>query len=222
MSVALERRLELPVFASDEVARGRHHLWGKAALDRLLALVLLVFLAPLLLVLAVLVKVTSPGPVLFKQVRVGQHGELFELWKLRSMVSGADRLQVSLVGRNEGCGVLFKMRRDPRVTVVGRWLRRWSLDELPQLVNVLRGQMSLVGPRPPLAAEVAAYPAGVARRLEVKPGLTGLWQVSGRSDLSWEDSVRLDLHYVEHWSLWMDLAVLGRTLFAVARGSGAY
>ena len=137
------------------------------------------------------------------------------------MVNAEARL-AELRDLNDTDGELFKMRNDPRVTPVGRWLRRFSLDEIPQLVNVVKGDMSLVGPRPPLAREVAGYPADMRRRLVVKPGLTGLWQVSGRSDLSWEESIRLDLAYVENWSLAMDLAILARTVNAVVRSSGAY
>nr|BFE85692.1 hypothetical protein GCM10020093_082930 [Planobispora longispora] len=137
------------------------------------------------------------------------------------MVVGAEHIQADL-GTDDGNGVLFKLRKDPRVTPVGSWLRRYSLDELPQLMNVLTGEMSLVGPRPPLPAEVAQYGTDVHRRLVVKPGMTGLWQVSGRSDLSWEESVRLDLRYVENWSLALDLQILWKTWSAVIRGTGAY
>jgi lipopolysaccharide/colanic/teichoic acid biosynthesis glycosyltransferase len=144
------------------------------------------------------------------------------MYKFRTMVVDAERLLDGLIERNEGDGVLFKMRDDPRITRTGRWLRRFSLDELPQLINVLRGEMSLVGPRPPLPEEVAAYPSDMRRRLAVSPGLTGLWQVSGRSDLSWEETVRLDLRYVENWSFSLDLVILLRTLSAVCRSSGAY
>jgi lipopolysaccharide/colanic/teichoic acid biosynthesis glycosyltransferase len=142
--------------------------------------------------------------------------------KFRSMVVDAEARKAQLILRNESGDVLFKMRKDPRVTRVGEWLRRWSLDELPQLINVLRGDMSLVGPRPPLPDEVARYVDHVRRRLVVRPGITGLWQVSGRSDLSWDESVRLDLRYVENWSLMLDLQILWKTLSAVLSGSGAY
>ena len=142
--------------------------------------------------------------------------------KFRSMSRDAWKTQADLAAHNEASGVLFKLKRDPRVTPVGRLLRRYSLDELPQLINVLRGSMSLVGPRPALPAEVAAYPDDVYRRLVVRPGLTGLWQVSGRSDLAWEEAVRLDLRYVENWSLGLDAVIIMRTLKAVLRGQGAY
>jgi exopolysaccharide biosynthesis polyprenyl glycosylphosphotransferase len=194
----------------------------KAACDLLGAAVLVAVGAPLLLAIAVAIKLDSPGPVLFRQVRVGRHGREFMMIKFRSMCPDATGRLAALRGRSDSDGPLFKMRRDPRVTRVGRWLRRFSLDELPQLFNVLRGHMSLVGPRPPLPEEVAVYPDDVRRRLAVKPGMTGLWQVSGRSDLPWEEAVRLDLRYVENWTLTLDLVILLRTLSAVTRSSGAY
>jgi lipopolysaccharide/colanic/teichoic acid biosynthesis glycosyltransferase len=155
-------------------------------------------------------------------VRVGRDGQQFNIFKFRTMYTDAEARLAEIMHLNEHDGALFKMRDDPRITPVGRWLRRFSLDELPQLFNVALGHMSLVGPRPPLPAEVAKYPADMRRRLVVKPGMTGLWQVSGRSDLSWEESIRLDLRYVENWSLTMDLVILARTITAVARVSGAY
>lgn len=194
----------------------------KGGMDKVVALAALLFLAPVLLALALLVRVGSPGPVLFRQERVGVNGRSFTMLKFRSMVVDADRQLEALRADNISDGLLFKLRDDPRVTPVGRWLRRLSLDELPQLVNVLTGSMSLVGPRPPLPSEVAAYDSSVRRRLLVKPGLTGLWQVSGRSDLSWDEAVRLDLRYVENWSLALDLLILWRTGRAVLRRSGAY
>jgi exopolysaccharide biosynthesis polyprenyl glycosylphosphotransferase len=196
----------------------------KAAFDRVGAFVLLTLSAPMLVVLAGLVMFGrgGRGPAIFRQERVGKDGRPFVLSKFRTMVVNAEARLHNLRDLNDTDGELFKMRNDPRVTPVGRWLRRYSLDELPQLVNVLKGDMSLVGPRPPLALEVAGYPSDMLRRLVVKPGLTGLWQVSGRSDLSWEESIRLDLTYVENWSLAMDLAILARTASAVARSSGAY
>jgi exopolysaccharide biosynthesis polyprenyl glycosylphosphotransferase len=194
----------------------------KGLFDRILAVLALLIVGPVILGLAVAVRRTSPGPAFFRQIRVGKDGREFLLYKLRTMYADAEERQEELNGSNEHDGVLFKIRRDPRVTPLGRTLRRYSLDELPQLVNVLRGQMSLVGPRPPLPCEVVQYPEDVRRRLVVKPGLTGLWQVSGRSDLSWEDSVRLDLRYVENWSLTFDLVILLRTFTALVRTSGAY
>nr|WP_074319351.1 sugar transferase [Micromonospora cremea] len=196
----------------------------KAVFDRVSALLLLIVAAPVLLAIAVLVRMSpgAGGPAIFRQVRVGKNGRPFRIYKFRTMYVNAEERLAELLDRNETDGELFKMRQDPRVTRVGRWLRRLSLDEVPQLVNVLRGDMSLVGPRPPLPREVANYPSDMRRRLVVKPGLTGLWQVSGRSDLSWEESIRLDLSYVENWSLTMDLVILVRTLSAVVRSSGAY
>jgi lipopolysaccharide/colanic/teichoic acid biosynthesis glycosyltransferase len=187
----------------------------------LASLVLLLF-SPVLLAIAALVRLTSRGPALFFQTRVGRNGELFRMVKFRSMYVGADARLAELADLNESDGVLFKMRDDPRVTPMGRVLRKFSLDELPQLINVVTGSMSLVGPRPPLPSEVAQYEDSTRRRLLVKPGLTGLWQVSGRSDLSWEESVRLDLHYVENWSLAMDMVVLFKTARVVVRATGAY
>jgi exopolysaccharide biosynthesis polyprenyl glycosylphosphotransferase len=184
---------------------------------------LIALLSPLFALIAIAIKRDSRGPILFRQTRVGRNGREFTIFKFRTMQADAEIRRRDLVHLNEhGGGVMFKMRNDPRVTRTGRWLRRYSLDELPQLFNVLLGQMSLVGPRPPLPDEVAAYADDVRRRLAVKPGMTGLWQVSGRSDLPWEEAVRLDLRYVENWSLSMDLVIMLRTLTAVARSSGAY
>lgn len=193
----------------------------KGAFDRLSALLLLVLLAPVFVGIAIAIK-TDGGPVFFRQTRVGQGGSAFRMVKFRSMVVDAEKLRLQLVEANEGAGPLFKMRHDPRVTRVGQWLRRYSLDELPQLFNVLGGSMSLVGPRPPLPEEVLTYSREMHRRLHVRPGLTGLWQVSGRSNLSWEESIRLDLRYVENWSLALDALILWKTLGAVIKGEGAY
>jgi exopolysaccharide biosynthesis polyprenyl glycosylphosphotransferase len=194
----------------------------KSVFEVSLAALLLVLLAPLFLAIALWVKVDSRGPVFFRQVRVGRGGEMFPMYKFRTMHGDAEQRLQRLQERNDFAGVLFKIRADPRVTRSGRRLRRHSLDELPQLLNVLRGEMSLVGPRPPLPTEVDQYPQDMRRRLVVKPGMTGLWQVSGRSDLSWEDSIRLDLRYVENWSLTVDLVILIRTTMVVMRGAGAY
>jgi exopolysaccharide biosynthesis polyprenyl glycosylphosphotransferase len=194
----------------------------KAVFDRVGAGLLVLVIAPVLLAVAVGVKLDSKGPVLFPQRRVGLDGRVFWMLKFRTMELDAERKITELIPSSNGNGVLFKMRLDPRVTRVGRVLRRYSLDELPQLFNVLKGDMSLVGPRPPLPSEVERYGVDMRRRFVVKPGLTGLWQVSGRSDLSWEESVRVDVHYVENWSLFLDLVILWRTLGAVIRGVGAY
>ncbi|MEP6463266.1 MAG: exopolysaccharide biosynthesis polyprenyl glycosylphosphotransferase, partial [Frankiaceae bacterium] len=195
----------------------------KGGFDRVVALAAVVVLAPILLGIALAIRTTSPGPALFRQRRVGRKSEQFTIYKFRTMRTDAEAALPGLAAANEQTdGVLFKMRKDPRITRLGAVLRRYSVDELPQLLNVLRGQMSLVGPRPPLPAEVAQYTDDVYRRLLVKPGLTGLWQVSGRSDLPWEEAVRLDLDYVENWSLPLDLAILWRTGAAVLASRGAY
>ncbi len=194
----------------------------KSAFDRLGASLALIVLSPMLAVIAIAIRSGSKGPALFRQVRVGRDGRDFTVLKFRTMVVDAEQRKAALIQHNDHDGVLFKIRNDPRVTRIGGWLRRYSLDELPQLINVLRGDMSLVGPRPPLPEEVVQYGDDVRRRLVVRPGMTGLWQVSGRADLSWEESVRLDLRYVENWSLTLDLQILWKTWSAVARGSGAY
>ena len=170
-----------------------------------------------------IVRLDSQGWPLFRQTRIGKNGREFTVYKIRTMRADAESLLDSLREQNESSdGLLFKIRKDPRVTRVGAWLRKWSLDELPQLWNVVRGDMALVGPRPPLPREVSNYGTEVARRLLVKPGITGLWQVSGRANLSWEDSVRLDLYYVENWSFALDAMIVWKTIFAVLRNDGAY
>lgn len=194
----------------------------KSAFDRIVAAASLVVLLPLLAVLAVAIKLDDGGPVLFRQTRIGKDGKPFTLYKLRTMVVDAEQRLADVIALNEGEGLLFKIRKDPRVTKVGEWFRRRSLDELPQLINVLIGDMSLVGPRPALPTETDAYGHFVRRRLAVKPGITGLWQVSGRSDLAWEEAVRLDVRYVENWSFVLDLQILWKTGFAVMHGDGAY
>jgi exopolysaccharide biosynthesis polyprenyl glycosylphosphotransferase len=194
----------------------------KSLMDRMGAGLALVLLSPVFLLITVLIRTSGPGNVLFKQTRVGRNGREFTVLKFRTMVRDAERMKTQLTVRNDHDGVLFKIKNDPRITRVGGFLRRYSLDELPQLLNVMLGDMSLVGPRPPLPDEVAQYGFDVRRRLVVKPGMTGLWQVGGRSDLSWEESVRLDLRYVENWSLALDLQIMWKTVAAVLRGSGAY
>ena len=194
----------------------------KSAFDKFLALAALALTIPVFLAIPVAIWLGDGGPPFFRQIRVGRHGRLFTVFKFRTMVRDAEDRKAQLSASNEYDDVLFKIRDDPRVTRVGTWLRRWSVDELPQLINVLLGDMSMVGPRPALPEEAAAYGEQVRRRLVVKPGITGLWQVNGRSDLPWEESVRLDLRYVENWSLALDLQILWKTLSAVGRGSGAY
>jgi exopolysaccharide biosynthesis polyprenyl glycosylphosphotransferase len=194
----------------------------KSLFDKVAAASALLLLAPLMLTIALMIRLEDGGPALFSQLRVGKNGRLFRLYKFRTMVPEAEQQKAALQLHNEGAGVLFKIRDDPRITKIGSRLRRWSLDELPQLINVLVGQMSLVGPRPALPEEAAEYGDYVRRRLVVRPGLTGLWQIHGRSDLSWDEAVRLDLRYVENWSLAFDLLILWKTWPAVARGHGAY
>jgi exopolysaccharide biosynthesis polyprenyl glycosylphosphotransferase len=194
----------------------------KMLVDRMVALAVVLLSAPLLISIGLTIRLTSRGPAIFKQVRIGRDRVPFTMYKFRSMHVDAEVRLADLQTQKQYDGLLFKMRDDPRITRVGKFLRKWSLDELPQLFNVLNGTMSLVGPRPPLPSEVAQYEDDVHRRLMVKPGLTGLWQISGRSDLEWDESVRLDLHYVENWSLAMDFVILWRTVFAVLRSEGAY
>nr|WP_253905215.1 sugar transferase [Arthrobacter sp. H14] len=207
--------VELPNFKG-----GRHVL--KRAFDILVATLALIILAPLLCFLGLLVRHDSSGGAFFNQERVGRNGSTFGMYKFRSMVESAEDELALLANLNEGAGPLFKIRSDPRVTRIGAWLRRYSLDELPQFINVLKGDMSLVGPRPPLPSEVADYQGHVHRRLFIKPGITGLWQINGRSDLDWDESVRLDLYYVENWSLAGDLMIMWRTVKVMLRPTGAY
>ncbi|MGP4989640.1 sugar transferase [Glutamicibacter ardleyensis] len=207
--------VEMPSFA------GGHHVI-KRAMDIVLSSIALIILAPLFGLLMLLVRRDSEGPAFFSQDRVGQNGRTFRMYKFRSMVLNAEAELARLTELNEGNGLLFKMRDDPRVTRIGHVLRKYSLDELPQIFNVLRGDMSLVGPRPPLPSEVEAYEGHTGRRLFIKPGLTGLWQINGRSDLDWEESVRLDLYYVENWSVTGDLMIMWRTVKVMLQPEGAY
>jgi len=220
--IAIRPVCGLPLLHVDEPHLSGGRRVAKEVFDRSLALAGLVLLSPLLVGIAVAIRLTSPGGAIFRQTRVGLDGRPFTMWKFRTMIQNAVGQRSALNGANRhSTGHLFKVAADPRVTPVGRWLRRTSLDELPQLVNILLGQMSLVGPRP-LPASDEPYDGEAQRRLYVKPGLTGLWQISGRSDLEWEESVRLDLRYVEQWSLALDALIIWKTLFAVAKGRGAY
>ena len=214
----------LPGFPLVHVAEPHFTGWRrliKRVSDVVLTSFGLIVIAPVMLVITALIKLQDGGPVIFRQTRVGRGGELFTLLKFRSMVIDAEARKVDLLALNEGHGALFKLRDDPRITRLGRFLRAFSLDELPQLFNVLRGSMSLVGPRPHLAHEVAQMPQDAQRRSLVPPGVTGLWQVSGRSDLEEEDAIRLDLRYVENWSLTYDLQILWKTASAVLARRGA-
>lgn len=196
----------------------------KRTLDILIASLGLVITSPLILLISILIKLDrkAPGPVFFKQVRVGRRGKKFVMYKFRSMVAGAEEMQPQVANLNIATPPLFKIRNDPRVTRIGKWLRRYSLDELPQLFNVIKGEMSIVGPRPALPEEVAQYQDWQKKRLEVHPGITGLWQISGRSDLSFNDMVKLDLYYIENWSLMLDLRIIFKTFQAVFQAKGAY
>lgn len=207
--------VRIPEFEGDRLV-------AKRALDIVVASAALVVITLLLPVLAVLIKLDSPGPVFFRQRRVGLNGRDFDMIKFRSMRRDAETDLAALSHKNEAAGPLFKMRNDPRVTRLGRFLRKYSIDELPQFWNVLRGDMSVVGPRPPLRSEVVQYDDHVFRRFYIKPGITGLWQISGRSNLSWEDSVRLDLRYVENWSIILDIIIIWRTLRVAFSPNGAY
>ena len=192
------------------------------ALDIVVSTVILLFVLPVFAILAILIRFDSPGSVLFIQNRVGRDGVEFPFYKFRSMVTDAEALRVTLESQNERNGPVFKMREDPRITKVGRFMRKYSLDELPQLINVLKGEMSLVGPRPALPKEVALYSHRQSQRLAVTPGITGLWQVSGRSNVSFEHSVELDLHYIQNKSFWLNLRILWMTIPAVLTADGAY
>ena len=194
----------------------------KAVADRAVAAFTLLVLLPAMLVIALAIRVSSPGPAMFRQTRIGVGGRPFTVLKFRTMYIDAEERKLALLEANEGAGLLFKMKVDPRVTKVGALLRRTSLDELPQIVNILRGDMSFVGPRPGLPVEAEAYDEFTRRRLLVRPGLTGLWQIHGRSDLSWAETRRLDVRYVENWSIGFDLSILARTVEAVLKGRGAY
>jgi len=218
--VAVQRFGDIPVMGLRRVDLSGFQQTIKRGFDLVVAGLAVVLLAPVLAACALAVKLSGPGPVLFSQRRVGRDGREFTIHKFRSMVADAEARLEELRSRNEADGLLFKLHADPRVTRVGRVLRAWSLDELPQLLDVLRGDMSLVGPRPPLPSEVAAYDPWLHNRLRVKPGLTGLWQVSGRHEATFADYIRHDLFYVENWSLVMDLFIVLRTIPAVFARSG--
>ncbi len=218
--VTLEPTAGLSLIHVNAAESRRSRLLAKQVFDKTFAAGALLLLSPVLLAIAVAVKLSSPGPVLFRQTRVGKEGREFSMLKFRSMVVDAEARLAELRAANQADGPLFKMDRDPRITRVGHILRKHSLDELPQLLNVLRGEMALVGPRPPLPYEVAQYRESARRRLLVKPGLTGLWQISGRADLAWDEAVKLDLRYVENWSIAFDLMILWRTVHVVVSGHG--
>lgn len=212
---------DMPLLSLSTIPETQARLAVKRFLDFVLSSILILVLSPVFVAVAILIKLDSRGPLIFAQERVGQNQRRFKMLKFRSMVVNAEELRKELERMNEADGPVFKIRRDPRITRVGRYIRRYSLDELPQLFNVWWGQMSLVGPRPPIPSEVEEYTWGQRRRLSVKPGMTGLWQVSGRSDIRFEEWVKLDLEYIDRWSLWLDLTILLRTFRAVVVGRGA-
>jgi exopolysaccharide biosynthesis polyprenyl glycosylphosphotransferase len=227
MDVALSRLVMRPIAGLPLLHIEKPQYLGakrfqKRAFDFFFALAALVGTSPLLIMTAIAIKVSSRGPVFYSAERIGIDGRPFSMLKFRTMVQDADKQLAGLMQANEGEGLLFKIKDDPRVTRVGRMLRRFSIDELPQFLNVLRGEMSVVGPRPPLRREVEAYDCDVLRRLLVKPGITGLWQIGGRSDLSWKDAIRLDLSYVDNWSMVGDILIIAKTLRAVLARTGAY
>ncbi|MDU7361533.1 MAG: sugar transferase [Propionibacteriaceae bacterium] len=212
----------MPLVHVERPTASRATRGGKRAFDILGASAALLLTWPILLGVAIAIKLDDGGPVIFRQQRVGRGGKTFNCLKFRSMVVNAEELKAQLMEQNESDGALFKMEKDPRITRVGHFIRRYSLDEFPQFINVLKGDMSVVGPRPALPSEVQTYKSHVLRRLDVRPGITGLWQVSGRSDLDWDETVRLDLFYVDNWSMLQDLVISLRTVKVLITGSGAY
>ena len=194
----------------------------KRVLDVCLSAILLILLAPIFLITALAIKIDNPGPAFYKQIRVGKWGRPFVMYKFRSMIMGADKMKDQLLGQNESGGIIFKMKQDPRITGVGRIVRKLSIDELPQFWNVLKGDMSLVGPRPPVPREVDEYDYADRRRLDAIPGITCIWQVSGRSEIDFKGQVRLDVQYIENQSFWGDIKLLFKTIPAVLLGKGAY
>jgi exopolysaccharide biosynthesis polyprenyl glycosylphosphotransferase len=219
-SVFVQNFVGIPTLVLSSVPRKEFSLLVKAILDRSLTLAGLLVLSPLLVLIAVSVKVSSKGPVFFRQERCGLNGRKFILYKFRTMVPEAEKLKGRLLAANEMDGPVFKIKNDPRVTPLGKILRRTSMDELPQLINVLRGEMSLVGPRPPLPSEVKEYKHWQLRRLSMKPGLTCIWQVSGRNDVGFEEWMRMDLEYIDRWSLLLDFKLLLKTVQVVILGTG--
>ncbi|HEX4998684.1 MAG TPA: sugar transferase, partial [Terriglobia bacterium] len=219
--VDLHRLDQFPLLSFSTTPTNQAVLLVRRVMDVTVAGIAILVAAPFLLVSAILIKLTSPGPILFKQQRCGLNGRVFTMYKLRSMVDNAEQQRLELEAINEMDGPVFKSSRDPRITPVGRILRRWSIDEFPQLLNVLRGDMSIVGPRPPLPQEVARYERWQRRRLSMKPGITCLWQVSGRNEVSFQDWMKLDLRYIDNWSLLLDLKILLKTVPVVIWGRGA-
>src|ERR1700680_2116938 len=219
--VHLENLRHIPLLTLGSTPNNEFALFAKRAVDLIVSALALILLSPFLLIIAILVRLTSPGPILYRQIRCGLNGRRFALYKFRSMVDNADELRAHLDSLNEREGPTFKMKNDPRCTPLGRWLRKFSLDELPQLWNVLIGEMSFVGPRPPLPQEVEMYAPWQRRRLRMRPGLTCLWTLEGRNRLSFDRLVQFDLAYIDNWSLWLDLKIFLKTIPHVALGRGA-
>jgi exopolysaccharide biosynthesis polyprenyl glycosylphosphotransferase len=220
--VYVEELNGIPLISTRGVSIQGWNLIVKRAFDLTLSIIGGILSLPFCALIAIAIKLDSPGPVLFTQTRIGRNGVPFRCYKFRSMVNGADEMRQDLGALNEASGPLFKVRNDPRRTRVGRWIRRFSLDELPQIINVIRGEMSCVGPRPNLPEEVEHYQEWHKKRLTVSPGITGMWQVSGRSDLTFDEMVLLDIYYVENWNLAMDLSILIRSIPAIIGARGAY
>jgi exopolysaccharide biosynthesis polyprenyl glycosylphosphotransferase len=220
--VYVEELNGIPLISTRDVSIQGWNLLVKRVFDLVFSLVGGILALPLSLLIAIVIKLDSPGPVFFKQTRIGRNGEPFQCYKFRSMVDGASTMRQELGELNEASGPLFKVRNDPRRTRVGRSIRRFSLDELPQIINVMRGEMSWIGPRPNLPDEVEQYQEWHKKRLTVSPGITGMWQVSGRSDLTFDEMVLLDIYYVENWNLAMDMGILLRSIPAIVRARGAY
>ena len=212
---------ELPLIGMRRTPTSEGALLLKRGLDLLGGTIGLLMISPIFIVTAILIKVTDPGPIFFSQVRVGRNGRRFKMHKFRSMVVDAEKRKKELMKLNEMDGPVFKIKRDPRITPIGRFIRKTSIDELPQLINVLVGDMSLVGPRPPLPDEVDQYKDWQRRRLSVKPGITGLWQVSGRNQIDFDEWMELDLTYIDNWSIWLDIRILLKTIPVVLFSKGA-
>jgi exopolysaccharide biosynthesis polyprenyl glycosylphosphotransferase len=212
----------IPLIGIKQASLNTYQRFITRVVDFVVAIILMIIGFPLWLCIAIAVRLNSPGEVVYKQTRIGWNGRPFKVYKFRSMYKNADQVLTALMTKNEAEGPLFKMRADPRITPIGKFLRRTSLDEFPQLINVVKGDMSLVGPRPPLPNEVAQYQEWQKGRLAIKPGLTGLWQVRGRSDISFDEGVLMDLYYIENWSLHLYFLILLRTIPAVLFSRGAY
>jgi len=220
--VYIEKLNNLPLMTFTTIPNDEFLLLIKRTIDVVLSLLILIFVSPLMLVVAIGIALTSEGPILFRQVRSGINGRSFVLFKFRSMYKGAEAMKPTIAHLNEMNGPVFKVRRDPRVTPIGWWIRKYSIDELPQLWNVLKGDMSIVGPRPPIPEEIEKYERWQRRRLSMKPGLTCIWQVSGRSNIDFGQWMKMDLEYIDKWSLWIDLQIILKTIPAVLSGKGAH